>query len=397
MEIKTKIIIGIISALTIALGVSIFIYFNNKENVDSSSKIELREYELKFEYGEPVNISTDNIVKTDDSKIIDTVKLDYSNFVYEDDKDYPKVGDYVITVSYKVKNKDYNEKIFVEVVDSISPVFTKFEESFEIEKDTTDFVYDSYYEAIDLTDVKITINDSEVEYRKIGEYKITITAVDENNNSRSKDAKVIIIKKKNPITETPSINNNSGSSANSATCNSTATEVYKVNGIIVVNKKHPLPCGYAPGEDATAKKALKSLIADMQALGMNVSNSYSGYRSYSTQYSLYNNYAKNHGAAKADTFSARAGYSEHQTGLAYDLKFKSTGGLITDGSTEAKWISEHAHEYGFIVRYMKGKDSITGYTYEPWHLRYIGSEATAIYKSGKTLEEYLGIEGGGYN
>lgn len=132
----------------------------------------------------------------------------------------------------------------------------------------------------------------------------------------------------------------------------------------------------------------------MQQAGLNISNSYSGYRSYGFQAQIYQGYVAAQGQAQADTFSARPGHSEHQAGLAFDLRY-GNGTLVTGGE-EAGWIATNAHNYGFIVRYQSGKEHITGYSPEPWHLRYIGEQATAIYQSGLTLEEYLGVSGGGY-
>ena len=124
------------------------------------------------------------------------------------------------------------------------------------------------------------------------------------------------------------------------------------------------------------------------AQGLNIYIS-SGYRSYSRQQTLYNNYVKSDGKALADTYSSRPGYSEHQTGLCFDLN------TIDDsfGNTkESAWLEQHAQEYGFIIRFPKGKDAQTGYQYEPWHLRYLGIDmATKVYNSGLSLEEYLGI------
>ena len=166
------------------------------------------------------------------------------------------------------------------------------------------------------------------------------------------------------------------------------------DGILLVNKKHKLPDGYEPGEDPTAAAALRQLIQDMRNLGYDIGYGYSGYRSYAYQNSLYWSYVAANGQAAADTFSARAGYSEHQTGLAFDLTH--TNGALVTNYAEANWLKNNAHRYGFIVRYQEGKEHITGYIAEPWHLRYIGSRATDIYYSGKTLEEYLGVSGGDY-
>ena len=117
------------------------------------------------------------------------------------------------------------------------------------------------------------------------------------------------------------------------------------------------------------------------------------YRSYGFQSTLYNNYVKAHGQKEADRFSARPGYSEHQTGLAVDISAPSVGYALTqdfEGTPEWAWLMEHAREYGFILRYPKGKTQTTGYMYEPWHFRYVGLEAAKeIEESAITLEEYL--------
>ncbi|MBO4106615.1 LD-carboxypeptidase LdcB/DacB [Streptococcus suis] len=168
----------------------------------------------------------------------------------------------------------------------------------------------------------------------------------------------------------------------------------KYGPVIVVNKKHPLASSYAPGEDPTALASFLALLADMQAQGFAVSNQYSGFRSYETQASLYQNYVNQDGQANADRYSARPGYSEHQTGLAFDL-IDTDGNLLTE-PTACQWLAQHAHEYGFVVRYLEGKEASTGYMPESWHIRYIGQEATEIYQSGLTLEEYYGVEGGDY-
>ena len=128
--------------------------------------------------------------------------------------------------------------------------------------------------------------------------------------------------------------------------------------------------------------------------GFNVGHAYSGFRSYDTQKTLYQNYANRDGYAAADRYSARAGYSEHQTGLAYDLTDRS-GNLLED-KTATDWLNNNAYKYGFVVRYQPGKESVTGYMPEAWHIRYIGKEAKEVYESGKSLEEYFGFDGGDY-
>ncbi len=116
----------------------------------------------------------------------------------------------------------------------------------------------------------------------------------------------------------------------------------------------------------------------------------SPYRSYQRQNTLYTNYVNADGVKNADTYSARPGYSEHQTGLAMDLGTASNNNIGDfENSKEFQWVKENAHKYGFILRYPKGKEYITGYMYEPWHYRYVGVEAASyIYEHNITYEEY---------
>ena len=115
-----------------------------------------------------------------------------------------------------------------------------------------------------------------------------------------------------------------------------------------------------------------------------------GYRSYDYQTNLYNSYVKAHGQAEADTYSARPGLSEHQTGLACDVGVSGVGLTAFNNRPEAKWIAENCYKYGFILRYPADKTATTGYIYESWHIRYVGKEAAAIiFENGWVLEEYL--------
>ena len=168
----------------------------------------------------------------------------------------------------------------------------------------------------------------------------------------------------------------------------------KYDEILVVNKHYPLSKDYNPGENPTAKAAFLKLIAQMQKEGYAVSNTYSGFRSYGTQAQLYQSYVNREGQAAADRYSARPGYSEHQTGLAFDVI--GTDGHLVEDASAAQWLLDHAADYGFVVRYLKGKESVTGYMHEEWHLRYVGKEAKEIAASGLTLEEYYGFDGGNY-
>ena len=163
-----------------------------------------------------------------------------------------------------------------------------------------------------------------------------------------------------------------------------------IDGILIANKTYALPSTYNPGGlTAECLEHFNQLRAGAARDGLNIYIS-SGFRSYSSQAQIYQNYVWRDGQAKADTYSARPGHSEHQTGLAIDVNEISDRFI---GTPEAIWLAAHAHEYGFIIRYPYGKDDITGYKYEPWHIRYIGVDnAKKVYESGLTLEEYLGID-----
>lgn len=159
---------------------------------------------------------------------------------------------------------------------------------------------------------------------------------------------------------------------------------------IIVNKTYSLPSDYAPGGlTKECSTAFSKLVAAAKKDGITITN-VSGYRSYSYQTSLYNKYVNRDGKAKADTYSARPGHSEHQTGLAIDCNSVKSSFANTK---EGKWLAAHCTEYGFIIRFGASKESSTGYQYEPWHIRYLGSSTLAkkIANSGKSIEEYYGI------
>jgi len=161
-----------------------------------------------------------------------------------------------------------------------------------------------------------------------------------------------------------------------------------IDGILVVNKTYPLPPSYAPGWETEAAPYLWEMIAAAKEEGLELWVK-SGYRSYYDQQYIYNAYVARDGQAEADTYSARPGHSEHQTGLAYDM---NSNDQAFGETPEGKWLAENCYKYGFILRYPKDKEEITGYIYEPWHIRFLGVEkATEVYESGLCLEEFLNI------
>jgi D-alanyl-D-alanine carboxypeptidase len=182
---------------------------------------------------------------------------------------------------------------------------------------------------------------------------------------------------------------------------------------VVVNKGRQLPGNYAPANlvtpsvplrlsasspemhvQADTAQAMESMFGQAKQAGINLMLA-SGYRSYAEQVSLYNNYAKSYGVAQADNFSARPGHSEHQTGLAADIEPASRHcevDVCFEDTPEGQWLAANAYQYGFVIRYQKQAQSLTGYQYEPWHIRYVGQPlATQLQASGQTLEQYFGL------
>ena len=162
-----------------------------------------------------------------------------------------------------------------------------------------------------------------------------------------------------------------------------------IDGVLIANKTYSLPSDFNPGLDDTCYAQFEKLCSGASAEGLDIYLS-SGFRSYEYQDEIYNNYVAYDGQENADRYSARPGHSEHQSGLAIDVN------IIDDsfaGTPEANWLEAHCHEYGFILRYPKGKEDITGYKYESWHIRYVGTDMSyRIAESGLTLEEFFGID-----
>ncbi|MFS0560045.1 M15 family metallopeptidase [Terribacillus sp. 179-K 1B1 HS] len=180
---------------------------------------------------------------------------------------------------------------------------------------------------------------------------------------------------------------------------------------VVVNKTRKFPDGWEPKDlvepdvpfyfdehlekrkmRKEAAEALEELFAASQKDGMELVAA-SGYRSEARQKEIYENNVATQGQEETDKVSSRPGRSEHQTGLAIDLTSAEMALALEEtfiDTDEGKWLAEHAHEYGFIIRYPEGKSDITGYSYEPWHIRYVGKDlAKQIYEEGTTLEEHF--------
>ena len=181
----------------------------------------------------------------------------------------------------------------------------------------------------------------------------------------------------------------------------TITETNRID--VLVNKYNKLPDNFVPQLEQLpdllcapgmgnqylrkeAKEAFEKMHYDAKTLGLNIT-AYGTYRSIELQYNIWNSKVQSgRTIADVDSLNSRGGHSEHHTGLAVDV---IRNNYTVEDSAEFKWYKDNAHHYGFIIRYPNGKENITGYAYEPWHLRYLGPElATEVYNSGLTFEEY---------
>lgn len=286
-----------------------------------------------------------------------------------------------------IKNKNDEDEKFdfqIEVIDTTKP-------EIEAKKEITSYIGKD----VNLLDgVTVTDNSKEEikakvvgEYNtdKAGEYKLKYEAMDSSGNKGEYDFILNIVSDPNNRTFTTS-KGFSGKVVNGVTY---------IDGVLIANKTYGLPSNYGSGLTAETKNAFSKMEAAFNR-EKEESNRWlwisSGYRSYWDQKSIYNNYVSRDGQANADTYSARPGHSEHQTGLAFDL---NTIDDSFSNTYEGKWVHDNCYRFGLILRYPKGKENITGYIHESWHLRYVGNElASKLYNGGDwiTLEEYYGID-----
>lgn len=340
---------------------------------------------IKYESNKSNVILKDKLdIEINDEVVLETFVKEIKNGIILNGKDIidtSKLGKKNVELLIKDKN-NYEEKIkfIINVIDTTKPVI-------EAKKEISTYVGTK----IDLLkDVKVTDNSKEeikakvvgdYDINKAGEYKLKYEASDSSNNKEEVD---FVLK----VTSDP---NNRTFTTSKGFSGKVVNGVTYIDGILIANKTYSLPSNYGNGLTWETQNAFNKMKADASALGLNLWLS-SGYRSYYDQKYIYNNYVSRDGQAAADTYSARAGHSEHQTGLAFDLNTISDSFADT---AEGKWVAENCHKYGLILRYPKGKDSITGYKYESWHLRYIGGDLPSkLYNNGDwiTLEEYFGID-----
>lgn len=361
--------------ILIILLIVLYIFLFNRDILEYRNKIVI-------EVGEEVPTLKDYLYNDEDIE----EEIEWIDLELSDDKVYVP-GTYDGKFMYKKEEK----YITLVVRDTVSPVIEGVKDlemvAYEDEPDFMDgiTVSDNSGKEIEI------VFDGEYDTETAGEYVLSYRAEDESGNESVKEFKLIVKENVNVVISKTSKGN-------------TMKNYYGItyiDNVVVVNKSYGLPSNFAPNNLETingyikivdyVKDAFNELRNDSLSIGLNIYAS-SGYRSYSDQNYIYNNYVSYDGKENADTYSARAGFSEHQTGLAIDV---NTIDSSFDGTDESNWLSDNCYKYGFIIRYPKGKDDITGYMYEPWHIRYVGKDfATKLYNDGNwiTLEEYFGID-----
>ena len=316
-------------------------------------------------------------------------------------------------ISLTVKPMFGKEEVFtysVTVVDRESPKIT-----FDGALETTEGTEIDLLKGVSATDnsneeIAVSVEGG-YDFTKPGEYSLKYVAIDSSNNKTEEEFTLTVKAKSAPqVTQTEGTSSQTKpetttqkekepSNTTSETVTFTTSKGYQgvtkngvtyIDGYLVANKTYSLPSTYGNGLTAETKSAFNTMSAAAKKDGLNIYIS-SGFRSYSTQNRIYNNYVNNYGRTSADTFSARPGHSEHQSGLAVDVNIISDAFI---GTPEAIWLNNNCYKYGFILRYPKGKSNETGYKYEPWHFRYVGVDlATKLYNGGDwiTMEDYFGI------
>lgn len=308
-----------------------------------------------FEYGETVTEETTAFIYGHYGEITAFPAIDTS-----------VLGTFAYTIATSLAG---TVKITVAIADTQYPIISG-EDYFELDEGNEFSYADLNITAEDPVDGLLEVNFSgNADTSVPGEYIVIASAQDQHGNSSEKEITVY-------VRETTT-----------GVYHDTVEPTY-IDNVLIVNKTYGLPSTFNPGLRTETTEAFALMKAAAAQDGINLWI-VSGYRSYQYQVSLYQRYVKQHGQKEADTFSARPGYSEHQTGYVVDVN--STKDSFAN-TKEAAWLAEHAHLYGFIIRYPKGKEAITGYQYEPWHLRYLGvSLATVLYEQQLTMEEYFGI------
>ena len=367
---KFKIILAISFALIVIVSILSILYIKSK-----STKITMKK-NTKVEINSKI-YNSDLIKSIKNGKIISK----------KETVDTSKLGDKKIKIKYKTyfnKTKVYSYTI--NIVDTKKPVIEGIEKISINQGDEVDLLADVKVDDNSKEKIQVKI-EGDYDLNKVGSYKLYYVAKDSSGNEMKKEFILDVLEKE----QKKSHQGNSSFTTSKGFKGAVVDGITYIDGILIANKTYSLPDSYYPGgltsEFNSAFNEMKNAAAND---GLNI-YVVSGFRSYNTQNTLYNNYVNRDGRDAADTYSARPGHSEHQSGLAADINMVDDDFEYT---AEGKWLDDNAYKYGFILRYPKGKTNETGYIFESWHYRYVGVPlATKLYNGGNwiSLESYFGI------
>lgn len=375
---KVIIIIIVISFIILSIsGILLFDYINNKEDTNKSntniSNVEslqkLGYSKESIEQMEKLDI-LDKVLKNKYSKTLD-VALSSNKFKSEYLDLYLNV-EYLDKEDFIDKINALNDKGYT--IEEINFILSK------INYEDITYILESNY----IENIKDYLNIENMDIQKLRRY------IDYYNNNSSKDLRSVINYVNMDMDKTPYVDYKTVEDPN--------------NILVLVNKYNKLADDYKPDDlerintnysvrnlylRKEAKEAFEALCRDASSLGLSI-RAISSYRTFDYQKGLYDNYVSVNGVEEADTYSARPGFSEHETGLATDV-MGSNGNYTKFAETnEYTWVVNNAHNYGFVIRYPENKENITKYKFESWHLRYVGKDAaTYMYENNLCLEEYL--------
>ena len=362
MKKKNILIISIIILIILLIGgTTIFILKKDQKNIEKSKYSEkatnvMKEYNIfnkinKEEYSKTLEVMLEKGLYKDE------YFKEYLNILYKED-----LKDFTLNIN-KLLSKEYNAK-------EINFIFENFLEQLDIILNMKHF---NILELEDITNYNVNNLERYLSYQqKHEDYDL-----------------------KNVVTYV-----NIGLDLKGYSKYTTYTTEEIINDItILVNKYHKLPDEYEPndlvsiGDNYMLRKEAAEAFEKLKSAAM-LDNVYflpfSSYRSYATQNGLYIMYKRRDGEEAADTYSARPGFSEHQLGLAIDVRSSNLNDNLT--TNDYNWMINNSYKFGFIVRYPKGKQHITGFIEEPWHIRYLGIElATKVHDSGLTYDEYYDL------
>lgn len=359
---KNKLVLMIIIIVILLVSVIYLIKKSNTIEVVLSNN-------LKVEINEDAKIS-DFITKVNTGKIISEDSV----------VDTTKLGKQKITIQINHNKKNHNYNFEIEVVDTTSPTIESKDEISIYVGNTIDLSKDVNVTDNSNDELKVMVEGS-YDFNKSGNYNLTYVTTDKSGNKATKNFVLKVVEDAN----------NRVIKTSKGYILKVSNGLATIDGVVIANKTYGLPSTYGNGLTNETSANFNNMVTSAAAAGISLYN-VSGYRSYYDQQYIYNNYVKRDGQAEADRYSARAGHSEHQTGMAIDVNSLYQSFEYTP---EGIWLNNNCYKYGFIIRYPKGKENITGYMFEPWHVRYVGVDlATKLYNNGDwiTIEEYFGID-----